>query len=135
MILLIEDDPNDVFFVERAMKKAHLVVPLHVVSSGREALEYFRGEGKYSDRNAYPLPSGILLDLKLPHVDGLEVLRWAKQEPSICHIPVVMVSGSPMETDRLKAEQMGAAGFFEKPLNADTWIQISQLLNKFAMAR
>jgi CheY-like chemotaxis protein len=110
-------------------------VPLYVSSSGREALEYFRGEGKYSDRNAYPLPSGILLDLKLPHVDGLEVLQWAKQQPSIRDIPVVMISGFPTEADRLRAWQMGAAGFFEKPLTADNWIQISQLLDKFATAR
>ena len=80
-ILQVEDDPNDVFFLQHAMKKAGVANPVQVATDGQQAIDYLRGVGKFADRKKFPLPCLILLDLKLPHVMGLDVLKWIRQQP------------------------------------------------------
>jgi len=80
-ILLVEDDSNDVFLMERAFNKARLANPLKVVRDGEEAISYLLGEGIYADRAEYPMPFMILLDLKMPRLSGFEVLEWLESQP------------------------------------------------------
>lgn len=115
IILLAEDDENDVFFMRRALRKAEVTFPMHLVTNGQEALDYLRGAGKFSDRDQYPLPSIMLLDLKMPFVDGFEVLTWISSQPSLTEIPVVVLTSSAEERDRQKAAELGAKAYFVKP--------------------
>ena len=114
-ILLAEDDPNDVFFMQRALTKAGLNTPLHIVRNGQEALEYLGGLGKFGDRAEYPLPSLLLLDLKMPFVDGFEVLAWARSQPGLKQLPIVVLTSSAQDSDREKAAGLGASAYFVKP--------------------
>jgi CheY-like chemotaxis protein len=115
MILLVEDNEDDVFFMERAFEKASIQRPMHVAKDGREALAYLQAAGKYADRNSYPMPSLIFLDLKLPFVHGFQVLEWIRQQPSISQIPVIVLTSSPEQSDRDKAEALGAQSYLVKP--------------------
>jgi CheY-like chemotaxis protein len=130
IILLAEDDPNDVFFLQRALAKAGINFPLHVVRNGQEALEYLGGLGKFSDRGTYPLPSLLLLDLKMPFVDGFEVLAWVRLQSPLKQLPVFMLTSSAEDRDRQKAAELGANGYFVKPPTREMVEEIVQLLER-----
>lgn len=115
VILLAEDDPNDVFFMQRALTKAGINFPLHVVRNGQEAVEYLGGSGKFSDRAEFPLPSLMLLDLKMPFLDGFEVLTWARSQAALRQLPVIVLTSSSEDRDRQKADELNANGYFVKP--------------------
>src|SRR5579859_5713968 len=100
IILVVEDNPDDVFFLQRALKKAQISNPVQVVVDGQEAIEYLAGTEKYVNRHDFPLPYLVLLDLKLPRFDGFEVLAWMRQQPAVAAIPVVILSSSSEERDR-----------------------------------
>jgi CheY-like chemotaxis protein len=113
-ILQVEDDVNDVFFMQRAMKKAGATNPIQVVSDGQEAIDYLQGAGKFADRQKFPFPYLVLLDLKLPYVMGLDVLRWIRQQPPTPMV-VIVLTASAEETDIAMAYRLGANGFMTKP--------------------
>ena len=115
LILLAEDDDNDIFFMRRALRKAEVDFPLQIVTNGQEAVDYLGGTGKFADRANYPLPSVMLLDLKMPFLDGFEVLTWINSQPSLKEIPVVVLTSSAEERDRQKATALGATGYFGTP--------------------
>src|SRR3989442_14405504 len=98
-ILLVDDDENDVLIMTMALQKVDLTCSSCVARDGREAQEYLRGTGKFADRRAYPLPYLILLDLKLPLVLGLDVLKWLRERPEFDSTIVLMLSSSPMPED------------------------------------
>src|SRR5215468_2589998 len=99
-ILLVEDDLNDIFLVKRAFKMARIKNPLQVVTDGQEAISYLKGEGKYTDREAHPLPKLIVMDIRMPRRSGFEVLEWVKDTRKPLHrIPVVIVSSSDNPAD------------------------------------
>jgi len=123
-ILLVEDDPGDVFLMERALKKAHLSNPLRVVSTGQEALDYFSGVEKFADREQYPIPSIVFLDLKLPYVHGFEVLAWIKRQPHLESVVVIVLTSSCEEKDSIKAYELGAQSFLVKPPTAESLLAI-----------
>ena len=127
VILLAEDDDNDVFFMRRALQKAQVEFPLQVVTNGQEAVDYLSGEGKYSDRSAYPLPSLILLDLKMPFLDGFEVLTWIGKQPVLQKIPVAVLTSSAEDRDRRRAAELGAKAYFVKPPKPETIQELSRL--------
>ncbi|HLX70204.1 MAG TPA: response regulator [Verrucomicrobiae bacterium] len=130
IILLAEDDPNDVFFMQRALAKAGLSTPLHFVRNGQEALEYLGGLGKFSDRMEFPLPSLLLLDLKMPFVDGFEVLTWARSQPELKQLPIVVLTSSAEDRDRQRAAEAGANGYFVKPPTCEMVSEILALLGR-----
>jgi CheY-like chemotaxis protein len=114
-ILLVEDSPDDAFFMEYALKKGGIPHPVHLVVDGEAAIDYLSGTGQYSDREAFPLPTVIFLDLKLPCLNGFEVLAWLRGQPALRHLPVFILTGSSEERDRRRARELGAQGYFVKP--------------------
>lgn len=116
-ILLIEDDSNDTLLLQRAFRRAGITLPLQMVSDGDQAVSYLRGDDKYSDRASHPLPSLILLDLKLPRRSGLEVLQWLRQEApeQIKAIPVIVLTSSRLSEDVDQAYSLGANSYMAKP--------------------
>jgi len=116
-ILQVEDDPNDVFLLQHAMTKAGMTNPVQVVTDGRQALEYLQGAGKFADRETFPFPCLMLLDLKLPFVMGLDVLKWVRDQTEMV-LTILMLTASGEEADIAAAYQLGADGFLVKPSEA-----------------
>jgi CheY-like chemotaxis protein len=114
-ILLVEDSTDDVFFMERAMKAAGFATPLQVAKDGQVALDYLGGVKEYADREKFPLPSLVLLDLKLPQVLGLDVLKWIRSRPDLQVLPVVVLTSSGERSDLERAYRLGANSFMVKP--------------------
>lgn len=119
-ILLVEDLEDDEVLFKVMARRAGLVNPLLVVRDGAEAVAYFKGEGRFADRKQYPLPELVLLDLRLPKMDGLEVLQWVRRQPEFTQLPVVILTGSILEEDRHKATELGANWYVEKPCDITT---------------
>ena len=116
--LLVEDDLNDIFLVKRAFKMAQIRNPLQVVTDGQEAISYLRGEGKYGDREAHPLPKLIVMDIKMPRKTGFEVLEWVKGSGApLRRIPIVIVSSSEDPADINRAYELGANAYMVKPVD------------------
>lgn len=113
--MLVEDDENDVFFMRRALHKANLEIPMHVVMDGQAAVDYLQGTAEYADRTQHPLPDLVLLDLKLPYLHGFEVLEWIRQQPLFRELPVIVLTSSPEERDRRQAAALGAQAYCVKP--------------------
>lgn len=114
-ILLAEDNPDDVWILKRAFKAAALTSPLHVVENGREVVLYLSGEGKYADRDQFPLPCLVLLDLKMPYMSGLEVLKWIREESRFPRILAVFMTSSSDRRDIDEAYRLGANAYLVKP--------------------
>ncbi len=114
-VLLVEDNEDDALLMECAFNQAHFINPIYVVRDGKEAINYLKGEGRYSDRLAFPLPYLVLLDWRLPQVDGLAVLRWIRQQPSLSPLPVVVLAGMLNEEQRKQAAESGANFCLTKP--------------------
>jgi two-component system response regulator len=127
-ILLVEDNPNDVELALRALKKHNLANKVHVVKNGAEALEYIFGTGAYAGRDVNNKPKVVLLDLKLPKVDGLEVLRRIKADERTKVIPVVVLTSSTEERDIIESYQLGVNSYIVKPIDFDKFIDaVSEL--------
>src|SRR5437762_3999648 len=106
-ILLAEDDKNDIFLMRRAFDTAGFQNPLFVVHNGQEAIHYLDGVGEYASRDKYPLPGLLLLDLKMPLMDGFDVLAWLRVHSQFDSLPLVVLSSSRHEFDVEKSRQMG----------------------------
>jgi CheY-like chemotaxis protein len=118
-LLLVEDDPGDVELTLRALKKNKVANDVVVVRDGREALNYLFGAGAYEGRDVSRMPRVILLDLKLPKVDGLEVLRCLRADDRTKHIPVVILTSSREEQDLKNGYSLGANSYISKPVDFD----------------
>ena len=117
-VLLAEDDPNDVLLVRRAFRENKALNPVQAVGNGDEAIQYLAGEGQFADRAAYPFPVLFLLDLKMPVVDGLEVLQWLHRHPEIPRkLPVVVLSSAELPSETQRAYAMDIQACIVKPLN------------------
>jgi len=131
VILLVEDREDDVFLIRKAFERAGLSNPVQVVRDGEQAISYLAGERKFSNRAEYPLPWLILLDLKMPRVDGFEVLRWIRKQPGFNRIVVIVLTSSEEIRDVNRAYQLGANSFMVKPLEFENAVQVSKLIQQY----
>ena len=114
-VLLVDDDEVDVLMFRRALSKANLDYPLVVMRDGQQAIDYLAGTGEFADRLKHPLPSYVLLDLKLPKVSGLEVLAWMRRTEGVKSIPVTVLSGSAEDADIDRTRSLGIDDYLVKP--------------------
>jgi CheY-like chemotaxis protein len=131
MILLVEDNEDDVFFMQRAMKDARINNPLHVIENGQEAIHYLAGKGRYADRSKFPLPALILLDLKLPFKSGLEVLEWKAGRDDLPPMVCVVLTTSRENDDIEQAYQLGANSYLVKPPSAEKLLSLVNSLKLY----
>ena len=131
VILLVEDREDDVVLVRRALSRGFLDNPMHVVRSGEEAISYLQGEGKYSNRAEYPLPDLVLLDLKMPGMDGFGVLEWIRNQEGLRGMRVVVLTSSEQMRDVNRAYQLGANSFLVKPTDFDDYIHVTRVLREY----
>ena len=133
-ILVADDDENDVFLLQHAYKNAGLENPLFVVNDGLEACDYLEGEGAYADRKSYPLPVLMLLDLKMPRMNGFEVLARLRTCSQFDKITTIVLSGSEMEADNKKARELGADDYCVKPSGSQALVNLlRELRNRWLL--
>ena len=121
-ILLVEDNPHDIELTLRALKKRNLANKVHVVKDGAEALDYIFASGAHADRNMDDSPKVIFLDLKLPKIDGLEVLRRIKSDEGTKTIPIVVLTSSREEQDMIESYKLGVNSYIVKPVDFDKFL-------------
>jgi CheY-like chemotaxis protein len=131
LFLLVEDSESDAILIRRAFIKGNVINPLQVVTAGDQAIAYLKGEGPFSNRSEYPLPELVLLDLKLPGIDGFQVLRWIRQQPDLRALRVVVLTSSDRIQDVNMAYQLGANSFLVKPVDFERFVEISQALRGY----
>lgn len=129
-ILQVEDDPNDIFLLQHAMRKAGTENPIEVATDGQQAIEYLQGAGRFADRAKYPFPCLVLLDLKLPGIMGLDVLRWIRQEVGVGLI-VLLLSSSGDDDEIAAAYRLGANGYLVKPSQASRLVDMARSIKDF----
>ena len=127
-ILLVDDSQDDRFLFEHAWKEAGIRHPLRVVGGGRAALDYLSGSGAYADRTLHPLPSLVLLDIKMPDLSGLEVLERLRKDPALRVLPVLMMTASTLPSDVAESYRLGANGFFIKPSSVRELVELLSAL-------
>jgi len=123
-ILLVEDNRMDAELTLDAFHEAKLLNAVHVAPNGQEALDYLFGRGMYADRKKFPMPNLVLLDLKLPGVDGFEVLRQVKSTPRLKRLPVVILTSSKEEGDRALSYDSGANSYLVKPVSFEGFLNV-----------
>lgn len=128
VVLLAEDDEDDILFFRRAFDKIKSPVSVQVVRNGEEAISYLRGTGRFSDREAYPFPTMLMLDLKMPKIDGLGVLKWVVENPCCRVLPAIIFSSSAQEKDINEAYQLRVNSFFLKPTSHDELFPLIDLI-------
>lgn len=131
VILLAEDEEDYVVLIRHAFSKANIPNPLYVVSNGEEAISYLQGEAKFANRDEYPLPDLFLLDLKMPRVNGFEVLRWVRQQPGLSKLRILVLTSSDEIRDVNEAYQLGANSFLVKPSEFQDLAWLSRLIQDF----
>lgn len=129
-ILHIEDCEKDALLFGRACEAAGLPAAFCIVQSGSEAVAYLEGDGKFADRSAYPLPDLIVLDLKLPGMDGFDFLKWVRGQTEFLLLPVLVFTESTSVEDKVRAIQEGATGYFVKPKDFDTLVRMAESFRK-----
>ena len=131
IVLLVEDNPDDEALTVRALRKNHLSNEIIVARDGQEALDFMFGQGAYADRDTSVLPQVILLDLKLPKVDGLQVLEQLRANPKTRHVPIVILTSSSQEQDMIRGYDLGANSFVRKPVDFEQFLEAARQLGLY----
>jgi CheY-like chemotaxis protein len=131
VILLAEDREDDIALIRQAFARAYVPNPLQVVRNGEEAIAYLQGEGKYANRAEYPLPELMLLDLKMPRIDGFGVLKWVRRQPTLATLRIVVLTCSEALRDVNEAYSLGANSFMVKPMDFEDVIHMSKFLTSY----
>jgi two-component system response regulator len=127
-ILLVEDNPDDADLTLRAFRRSHVMNTIHVVRDGIEALDYLFGRGEYAARETAPLPTLVILDLKLPKLDGLGVLRAIRASERTKLLPVVILTSSKEEQDLISGYSLGANSYVRKPVDFAEFLEAVKVL-------
>ena len=130
-ILLVEDEPDDRLLFTRAVRKAGIAEPVQSASDGEEAINYLAGSGPFAEREQFPLPDLVVLDLKLPLATGFEVLSAVRQNPDTRTMPVVILTSSQSEADIAQAYALGANGYLVKPSSPENLLNLVAALKDF----
>ena len=130
-ILLVEDDQVDVMTVQRAFKRNNIINPLYLVPNGKEALDYLRHQGTYADQQRFPTPGIILLDLNMPVMNGIECLKELKADEDLKKLPVIVLTTSKEECDRVESFKLSVAGYIIKPVEFEKFVEAVQVLNLY----
>lgn len=128
VVLLVEDSKHDVIIVKRAWKKNKISNPLNVVSDGQACLDYLRNKGEYADTQTNPRPGIILMDINMPVMGGIEALEEIKSDPELKAIPVIMLTTSKEEQDRIQSYKYGANTYIQKPVEFDNFSKALQVI-------
>src|SRR5712671_6048001 len=131
VILLVEDRDDDVYLVRQALSRADVRNPFFVVRDGEEAMAYLEGTGKYQNREEYPLPDIMLLDLKMPRMDGFDVLRYVRSKPEFKPLRIIVLTSSEDLADVNRAYELGANSFLVKPLEFENYSAMLRTLASF----
>jgi CheY-like chemotaxis protein len=118
-ILLVEDNKDDVFLMKRALQQARIANPVVVVETGQEAMDYLSGTARFADREHYPFPAMVFLDLKLPFVYGHEILAWIRQQKEFQSLVVIVLTSSNQPADLSRCYSLGANSYLIKPPTAE----------------
>jgi CheY-like chemotaxis protein len=129
-VLYVEDDPNDIMLMRYAWTRVGVENPLRIVPDGDEALRYLSGEGTYADRVDHPIPSLILMDLKLPKVSGLDVLKWIRAQPALHGLRVIVLSSSKRPPDIGAAHALRIDAYLVKSHTFDEWVEMVKHLRE-----
>jgi CheY-like chemotaxis protein len=131
IILLVDDSEDDLVFMDEAFKNAKCDNPLQKVQGGEEAIAYLKGEAPYDDRNKYPLPTVMLLDLNMPRKDGFEVLAWVRAQPGLKRLAIIILTASMRGEDVERAFDLGATSFLVKPSSLQALTTMMRCLNEW----
>lgn len=131
LVLVAEDNPDDALLLRRALDKAGIVARVKIVADGEEMLLYLEGRGAYTNRESCPMPSLIILDLKMPRKSGLEVLKWINENPDVSIVPTIVLSASNLEQDVRTAYGLGANTYFVKPTTFDELVETMRMLESY----
>lgn len=130
-VLLVDDNHMDIELTQDAFREAKHGDLLQVARGGQEALDYLFGRGDFSDRRLHPMPDLLLLDLKMPVVDGMEVLRQVKGTPIIKRIPIIILTSSKEEGDRAMSYDLGANSYLVKPISYEGFIEVARSIGNY----
>ncbi|ACR14556.1 response regulator [Teredinibacter turnerae] len=130
-ILMADDDDDDKLLTKDALAESRVLNELYFVSNGVELLDYLKGTGEYADREKYPYPSIVLLDLNMPKMDGREALASIKADEKLRSIPVVILTTSKAEEDMIKGYNLGAASYITKPVTFDALVELMTTVGKY----
>ena len=132
-VLIVEDNANDLLLIKKALKRTNLHNPIEVVRDGESALDYLLGKGEFADRNRYPLPELVLLDLNLPKYSGFEVLEKLGSQPDLSRLPVVVLTSSARPADINRAYDLGANSYLVKPDRFEDLVKLVDGINLYWM--
>src|SRR4051794_20062070 len=131
VILLAEDNEDDLLVIHKAFQRTKLLNPVHVVRDGEEALAYLEGKDKYANRDEYPLPDLMLLDLKMPKLDGFDVIARVRAHPTLRALCIVVLTTSTDMRDVNRAYEMGANSFMVKPMDFNQTAETIELVKRY----
>ncbi len=130
-ILLVEDNKHDVRFVKRAFKINQIENPLYIVPNGQACLDFLKNENEYSDSDTYPRPGIILMDVRMPVMDGIECLHEIKSSPDLKSIPIIMLTTSKEDADRIRSYELGCNTFIQKPVDFQKFSRAMMTLHEY----
>lgn len=131
VVLMAEDDEHDIIATKRAWKASRVVNPLHIVNNGEECLDYLMRRGAYADPASSPCPGILLLDLNMPRMDGLETLQHIRNNEQFRSLPVVMLTTSQAEEDRVRSYELGANAYIVKPIGFENFSESIRTISLF----